>query len=158
MPYYAVPGNQSTAASTYKTCAQLQQGTATAVKRGKVFELLLGVNSNPNATDTYLQFDVSRITATGAGAFTSWTPTSLDPADSAAVLTAGINATAEATAITANSSLFNEGINQRASVRWVASQESQMMVLPSVLNNGLTLRAQSSTFTSSFTGQMTYQE
>jgi hypothetical protein len=158
MPYYAVPGNQATLTTTYKTAAQLQNGTAAVVKRGKVFELLLGVNSNPNATDTFITFDVSRITATGAGANTAWTPTALDPADSAAVLTAGINATAEATAITANSSLFTEGINQRASVRWVASQESQMMVLPSVLNNGLTLRALSTTFTTSVTGQMTFQE
>lgn len=156
MPYYAIVGNQSTVSSSYKTAAQ---GNATGTnKRGKVFELLLGASGNPNATDTYLQFDVSRITATGAGAYTSWTPTALDPADGAAVNVSGINATAEATAFTANSSLFNEGINQRASVRWVAAQESQMMVWPATSGNGLALRVLSTTYTSSVTAQMTFQE
>lgn len=156
MPYYAIVGNQSTVSASYKTAAQGNASGAT--KRGKVFEILLGASANPNTTDTYLQWDVSRITATGAGAYTTWTPTSLDPADGAAVSLAGINATAEATAITANSSLFNEGVNQRASVRWVAAQESQMLVWPAATSNGLILRALSSTYTSSVTGQMTFQE
>lgn len=156
MPYYAVPGNQSTLTSSFKTASQVQASGAT--KRGKVFEIILGANSNPNATDTYLEWQISRITATGAGAYTSWTPTSLDPADGAAVTTAGINATAEATAVTANSQLFWEGVNQRSAVRWVASQESQYIIFPAVASNGLALRCQSSTFTTGVTGQLTIQE
>jgi len=92
MGYYAVPGNQSTVTSAFKTAAQVNASGAT--KRGKVFEIILGANSNPNATDTYLEWQLSRITATGAGAYTTWTPTLLDPADGAAVSVSGVNATA----------------------------------------------------------------
>lgn len=156
MGYYAVPGNQATVTSAYKTAARVNASGAT--KRGKVFEIILGANSNPNATDTYLEWQLSRITATGAGADTAWTPTLLDPADGPAVSVSGINATAEATAITANSQLFWEGVNQRSAVRWVASQESQYFVFPAVLSNGFVLRAQSSTFTTGITGQVSVQE
>jgi hypothetical protein len=156
MPYYAVPGNQGTVAAGYKTGAQVNASGTT--KRIKVYEIMVGPTGAPNATDCSIQFDVSRITATGAGAYTTWTPTLLDPADGAAVTVAGINATAEATAITANSSLWNEGVNQRNSLRWVAPQESQYLVAPAVASNGLVLRALSATYTSSVSTQFTFQE
>lgn len=156
MGYYAVPGNQTTVTSSFKTAAQVNATGTT--KRGKVYEIILGANSNPNATDTYLEWQLSRITATGAGAYTTWTPTLLDPADGAAVSVSGVNATAEATAITANSFLFWEGVNQRSAVRWVASQESQYFTFPATLSNGFVLRAQSSTFTTAITGQLSFQE
>lgn len=158
MPYFAVPGSQGTIAAGYKTAALIQGATTGTLKRGKVYELLLGQSANPNATDTPVQWDVSRTTASGAGAYTAWVPTALDPADSAAIVVAGINATAEATTFTANSSLFNIALNQRGSFRWVASQESQSLVLPATASAGLALRALSSTYTGSATGQMTYQE
>ncbi len=156
MPYYAVPGSQTTVTSSYKTVTQINVTGST--KRGKVFEIILGANANPNSTDTYLEWQCSRITATGAGAYTTFTPNPLDPADGASVVSAGVNATAEATAQTANSALFYEGINQRSAVRWVASQESQYLVFPATAGNGLVLRVQSGTYTSSVTGQLTYME
>lgn len=156
MPYYAVPGSHSAVTSSYKTAAQANATGAN--KRGKVFEIMVGASANPNATDTYIQWDVSRITATGAGAYTSWTPTSLDPADGAAVNVAGITATAEATAVTANSSIWNEAVNQRGSLRWVAAQESQYLIWAAVTGNGLILRGLSSTYTGTTTAQLTFQE
>ena len=119
---------------------------------------MVGPTGAPNATDCSVQFDVSRITATGAGAYTTWVPTLLDPADGAAVTVAGINATAEATAITANSSVWNEGVNQRNSLRWVAPQESQYLIAPAVASNGFVLRALSATYTSSVSTQFSFQE
>ena len=156
MPYYAVIGSQSTVSSSYKTAAQAN-ATGTN-KRGKVFEIILGANANPNATDTYLEWQLSRITATGAGAYTTFTPNSLDPADGASVNAAGVNATAEATTQTSNSGLFYEGINQRSAVRWVASQESQYLVWPATSGNGVVLRVQSGTYTSSVTGTLSFME
>lgn len=156
MPYYAVPGNQGTITTTYKTGAQINATGTT--KRAKVYEIMVGPTGAPNATDCSLQFDVSRITATGAGAYTTWTPTLLDSADGASVISAGINATAEATTITANSSLWNEGVNQRNSLRWVAPQESQYLVSPATAGNGFVLRCLSATYTSSVSTQLTYQE
>lgn len=158
MPYYAVPGSHSAVASTYKTAALIQGATSGTLKRGKIFEIMVGASANPNATDTYIQWDVSRTTASGAGAYTAWVPTSLDPADSAAIVVAGITATAEATTITANSSIWNEAVNQRGSLRWVAAQESQYLVMPATASNGLLLRGLSSTYTGATTGQLTYQE
>lgn len=156
MPYYSVPGSHSAVSSSYKTAARANAGGAT--KRGKIFDIMIGASANPNATDTYVQWDVSRISATGAGADTAWTPTSLDPADGAAVNSAGITATAEATTITANSSLWNEAVNQRGSLRWVASQESQYLVWAAAAGAGLILRGLSSTYTGTTTGQFSFQE
>lgn len=158
MPYYACPGgNGSTpVAAAYVTGTQIWMTGAT--KRIKLYEIMVGAISNPNGTDTYIQFDVSRMTATGAGANTALTPRALDPADSAAIAVAGTNATAEATAITANSSVWNEGVNQRNSLRWVAPQESQYIVVPSVAANGLVMRAQSSTYVGTTSIQGTLQE
>lgn len=158
MPYYAVPGSQTTLTSAYKTVALVQGATSGTLKRAKIYEIIVGAAGNPNATDTYIQWDISRITASGAGAYTAWTPTALDPADSAAIVVAGINATAEATTVTANSSLFNVGVNQRGSLRWVAAQESQNIIMPATASNGLILRCLSNAYTGAGTGQLTYQE
>ena len=156
MPYYSVAGSQATISSTYKTAVRVNASGAT--KRGKIMEFTLGAASNPNATDTYVQWDISRITATGAGADTAATPAPTDPADGAAVSVAGVNATAEASAITANSSMWNDGINQRATVRWTAAQESQALIFPALASNGLILRGQSSTFTTAVTAHTLFQE
>lgn len=158
MAYYAVPGSHSAVSSSYKTAALISGATTGTVHRAKVFEIMVGAASNPNATDTYIQWDVSRITASGAGAYTSWTPTSLDPADGASLTNAGITATAEATTITANSSLWNVAVNQRGTLRWVAAQESQYLIMPATASNGLILRGLSTTYTGATTGQFTYQE
>jgi len=144
--------------SSYKTAALVSAATSGTARRGKVFEVMVGATANPNATDTYLQWDISRITASGAGAYTSWTPTSLDPADAATNTLAGINATAEATTITANSSLWNVGVNQRGTLRWVAAQESQYMIWPATASNGLILRGLSTTYTSAVSAQLTFQD
>jgi len=158
MAYYAVPGSQSAISSSYKTAALVQGATTGAVRRAKIFEIMVGQSGNPNATDTYVQWDVSRFTASGAGAYTAWTPTALDPADSAAVVQAGINSTTEQGTITANSSLWNVAVNQRGTLRWVASQESQYIVAPATASAGLLLRGLSTTYTGAATGQFTFQE
>jgi hypothetical protein len=141
-----VPGNQGSITTSFKTAAQGNALTGT-LRRGKITEFYAGAIANPNATDTFLQINISRITATGAGAYTSWTPVATDPADPAAINTSGINATAEATAITANSSLWDNGLNQRNSIRVVLPQESQYLIWPATSGNGLVLRILSTTFT-----------
>jgi hypothetical protein len=156
MPYYFVRGFLSAPTSSYTTAAQVNATGTT--KRGKVCEVNLGAISNPNATDTYVDFDISRITATGAGAYTAWTPNPIDSADGAAVNVSGVNATAEATAITASSALKRWGMNQRNSLRWVAQQESQMLVWPATSGNGLVLRAQSSTWNASLSATIDFME
>lgn len=157
MPYYHVPGRQDAVSSAYKTSAQVS-ASAAPTKRGKVTEINIGTLGNPNATDTYLQWDVSRITATGAGANTAWTPTSVDPADGAAQTSAGINATVEATTITSNSTIKFWGVNQRNTLRWVAQQESQMLIWPATSGSGLILRCLSATYTATSAGTIDFME
>jgi hypothetical protein len=158
MPYYSVPGSQATVTSGYKTGAQAQ-ASATPTRRGKITEFYFGAISNPNSTtDCAVQVDLSRMTATGAGAATAWTPNPMDPADGAAQSTAYINATAEATTITANSSLWNNGLNQRNSIRVMLPQESQYIVWPTTSASGIVSRVTSGTFTTSYACGFTYME
>ncbi len=156
MPYYHIYGHMGVVTSAYKTVAQ---GNAIGTnKRGKACEINLGTIDNPNVTDTTIDWDLSRISATGAGAYTSWVPTAYDSADGAAVNVAGVNATAEATTVTANSALKRWGMNQRNTLRWVAPQESQMLVWPAAAGSGLILRALSPTYAASVSGTLDFME
>jgi hypothetical protein len=151
MAKYAITGTQASVSGSYKTVLDVFATTA-ALRRGKVFDVLIGTNGTP--ADNYLQWDISRMTADGTG--TAVTPNALDPADAAASATAKNNYTAEPT-VTANSSLLNVGVNQRASYRWVAAPGSEL-VFPATANNGLALRTLSGGYTGSATGDVMYEE
>jgi len=151
MAKYAITGTQSTVSGSYKSVLSIA-ATSGSLRRGKVFDLLIGTNGTP--ADNYLQWDISRITA--AGTATSVTPNPLDPADVAALGTAANNYTAEPT-VTSNSSLLNVGVNQRASYRWVAAPGSELL-FPATAANGLDLRTLSGGYTGSATGDFMYEE
>jgi hypothetical protein len=151
MAKYAITGTQSTVSGSYKSVLSIA-ATSGSLRRGKVYDLLIGTNGTP--ADNYLQWDISRMTA--AGTATSVTPQALDPADVAALGTANNNYTAEPT-ITASSSLLNVGVNQRASYRWVAAPGSEL-VFPATAANGLALRTLSGGYTGSATGDWMYEE
>ena len=151
MAKYAITGTQATVSGSYKSVLSVAATTG-SLRRGKVFDLLIGTNGTP--ADNYLQWDISRMTAVGTA--TSVTPQALDPADTAALGTAANNYTAEPT-ITANSSLLNVGVNQRASYRWVAAPGSEL-VFPATANNGLALRTLSGGYTGPATGDYMYEE
>jgi hypothetical protein len=151
MAKYAITGTQATVSGSYKSVLSIAATTG-ALRRGKVYDVLIGTNGTP--ADNYLQWDISRMTATGTAS--AVTPTPLDPADAAASGTAASNYTAEPT-ITANSSLLNVGVNQRASYRWVAAPGSEL-VFPATANNGLALRTLSGGYTGSATGDYMYEE
>ena len=107
---------------------------------------------------TYIQFNISRLSGTTSLAGTAFTPNATDPADGAALTVAAVNETTEPANVTANSSLFNTGINQRATTRWIAAQESQYLIAPATTINGLYMRTQSSTYGSSMDGQISVLE
>jgi hypothetical protein len=157
MGYYALGGSQSTIASTYKGVVA-SWCPASNTKRHKWYEFVLGATANPNATDTYIQVDISRLSQTTSLAGTAFTPLALDPADGAALIVSAVNLTTEPAAALIASSLFNTGLNQRATTRWIAAQEAQMLIAPATAVNGLIMRGQSSTYTSSFAGQVSYLE
>ena len=156
MAYYAVGGTQTSITSTYRGVA-VTFAPATP-RRIKWYEFVIGATANPNATDTYLQVDISRLSGTTSIAGTTITPAPLDSADQAsATLAMGI-ITTEVNSALVGVSLFNTGINQRATTRWIAAQESQYLVVPATAANGLELRMQSSTYTSTVDGEVYFTE
>jgi hypothetical protein len=155
MATYAVQGASGALTSSYKGVGVTW--VSATPKRIKWYEIIMGSAANPNATDTYIQVDVSRLATTTGLAGTAWTPNATDPADGAA-LTLSANLLTTEPVITASSSLLNFGINQRATTRWIAAQESQYLIVPATAQSGLELRAQSSTFTASVQGQITFLE
>lgn len=156
MATYGIPGVQQTVTSGYKSCVANYVGAT--VKRIKWYEIIMGAAALPNATDCYIQVDVSRFTTTTGLAGTTFTPNATDFADNATCLSVGfVNLTTDAV-VTANSSLLNFGINQRSTTRWISSQESQYLIVPATAQAGLELRVTSSTFGSSIQGTVTFLE
>ncbi|HEV2956690.1 MAG TPA: hypothetical protein VGX95_11275 [Xanthobacteraceae bacterium] len=145
-------GSQQAIAASYKTLVSMF-ATSGSARRGKMYDILIGTNGTP--ADNYLEWDVSRMTADGTGSVI--TPNALDPADAAALGTAKANYTVESGSITANSSLFYVGVNQRASYRWVAAPGSEL-VYPALANNGLVGRARSGSYTGTATFKALVEE
>jgi hypothetical protein len=127
---FAEPGSLSAVSSTFKTVLLLTGGTTT---RPKIFHFV--VSTTGAAADGVLEWIIQRSTA--AGTTTAVTPRQLDATDpSTAVATAGSNATVEPT-YTASSSLFDEGINQRATYTWNAWTEGAQLVCTVAASNGI---------------------
>ena len=145
-------GAQQAISSTYRTLLGLNASSATTLRRAKVYDVLIGTNGAP--ADNYMEWDISAMTA--AGTATAVTPNKLDQADGAALTVANANYTAEPT-VTANSSLFYIGVNQRASYRWVAAPGSELVV-PATNLAGLVLRSRSGGYTGTATGAMLFEE
>lgn len=144
-------GTQQAMSATFKTLLVLTAATAT-LTRGKIYDVLIGTNGTP--ADNYMEFDISRQTA--AGTATATVPVPLEGGDRAAGTVGAANATAEGT-ITAASSVFYIGINQRASYRWVASPGSEL-IIPNTNLAGFALRARSGAYTGTSTATMMHEE
>ena len=160
MPYYTQVGHQ--------TCSAAYNGVAVALwaastnsqslRRGKVYEVIMGATSNPNATDCVIQYDVSRMSASGSIAGSSVLPVVLDPADVAQCSANSFILVTTAPTVTASSSLLHVGLNQRNSQRWQAAQESQMMVWPATAGNGVVARCLSPTYAADVGIQVSFME
>jgi hypothetical protein len=107
----------------------------------------IGATDVPNATDCPILWDISEQTAAGTG--TALTPRNNDVGggDAAALLTYAANFTAEPT-VTASSSAWFLGLNQRASYRVQMRDEYHALVVPAVNLKGFALRAKSPNYAS----------
>lgn len=128
-------GTMQAMATSYKTLLALTCQT-TPLGRFKIYEWKVGTNGAP--ADNWMEYDISRQTA--AGTATSVTANPLDPADASASTVCVANASVEGT-ITAASSVDYWPVNQRASVRWVAMGDDDMLVAPAVNNAGFAFRS-----------------
>lgn len=146
-------GTHQTVTSTYKTLIQVTAATA-LLRRGKLYDLTFGTIGTP--ADQSYEWDISRCTSLGTGGSTP-VPNPLDPADAACGTVCTVDVTAEPT-ITAATSQFYLGANQRASYRWVCAPGSEI-VWPATNLNGLALRTRSvSGGAATATGQFWFQE
>lgn len=145
-------GTQQSVTSTYKSLIGVTASSTTALRRVKVYDILVGTNGTP--ADNYMEWDVSRQTVAGTG--TALTPNALDPADGASVSACLANYTSEPT-VTAASSVFYVGVNQRASYRWVAAPGSEL-VAPATNAAGFVGRTRSGGYTSTATMTMLMTE
>jgi len=131
---------QTNLTTTMKSMVEL---ASAASGRGQLYELEVGADGAPNATDCQIVYDVVRKTVAGTGGVTG-IMNALDSANPAARTTCTINTTSEGT-ITANSSLLAIALNQRASQRWIAAPGSEL-VWPNTSAAGICCRALSPTY------------
>ena len=127
---YAIDGQDTNTATT----SILGLTSATTV-RPRIFDLIMGSDATP--ADNAAKYVLQRYTA--AGTATSVTPQAIDPADPAALASAGKAHTVEPT-YTANAIMLHWAQNQRATFRWVAAPMSEI-VLPATAANGVGIQS-----------------
>lgn len=164
--------SQAAMTTTYKTVccvaastqANVTQGAA--LRRGKLYDILIGTNTAP--ADNYLEFVIQRATITTSGS--AWAGSlssissgmSLDLADGNMGGFAGVNSSNEGqVALASIPQIWYVGINQRASYRWVAAPGSEILYpanSSATGQNGLVLQARSGAYTGTVTGDILIQE
>ena len=141
-------GTPQVLTTTYKTQLVATAATgATTLRRIWVMEWEIGATDVPNSTDCPINWDISEQTA--AGTATSIVPRANDVGggDAAALGTYAANATAEGT-VTASSSAWFMGLNQRASYRIQMRDEWSSLIVPAVNVKGFAMRAKSPNYAS----------
>lgn len=146
---YAETGTQGAVAATNKTSLVL---VSAATIRPKLYDFSIGASGTP--ADNVLSWQLQRFTA--AGTTTAVTPVADDPADPAALASAGSNASAEPT-YTANTVLFSLAMNQRASYRWVAAPSGEI-ICPATAANGVGMAVLSPGYTGGVTTAFMHEE
>lgn len=139
-------GSQQNLSSSYKTILYNVAATgATTLRRGWWDEFDFGQDGPPNATDCSVNWSIDRTTADGTGTAATVAPTETN--DAAALLTYKVNYTAEPT-VTAATTLWATGVNQRQNGRWKVFDLAQALVVPATNLAGLVMRAKSATYAS----------
>lgn len=149
----ALAGTQVANSTSYKTLLNAYASSGTQLRRGRIFDLLIGTNGTP--ADNYMEWDISRFSATAILTATAVTPNPLDAVDTAFLGVSTANATTENTYVNngTGASVFYVGVNQRASYRWVAAPGSELVYAATALV-GLGLRVKSGAYTGTSTGQV----
>jgi len=145
-------------AATAGLLALTAETTTLGVTRAAIYEISVGANGLPNATDCAIIWDLSAVTAAGTASGAAMVPLALDSADVAGRIVADANYTIGPT-VTANSSRWSLAANQRASYRWVVNPGGPgEIIIPATDEAGYLLRAASSTYASTCIGEMKFRE
>jgi hypothetical protein len=126
-------------------------------RRHRWFQFDLAAIAAATDPDTYFQVDISRLSQTTSLAGSAFIPIPYD-ADGPASMLAAVNMTVEPAAAQIGASLFNRGLGQRASMKWSAAHESQMLIAPATAGAGLYLRLRSASYLASVDGEATVME
>ncbi len=145
---YSTPAFQDPVAATAKTQLELIGGTG---GRLWIYDYIVGANGTP--ADQPMVYDIIRVTATGTG--TGVTPSPLDPADVAAAALGEEDATVEPT--TTGVPLIEIAANLRATYRWVAAPNSEIIVAATA-GVGIAARVLSSGYTGAAQATVMHQE
>lgn len=130
------------AVGTDKTVTNLFNPVASPLTRAYVYDITVGCSATP--ADQATKFKYQRTTAVGTEG-TGFTPNNIDSAGPAGEYDSGYGHSAEPT-YTANKELLVLSVNQRATMRWVAAPESEL-VLPATQNAGAGLKSAAGTGT-----------
>lgn len=143
---------QRTSSTTLSVGELSQPGTN--MRRVKIYDFLFGSEATPG--DAALQWQMQRHTATGTG--TAVTPRQVDPSEGtiASAMTAKENHTVDPTVV-ANEFPFTQPLNQRASMRWVAPPDGEI-VIPATASVGIAVRTPVSTALVLATADLFYLE
>jgi hypothetical protein len=161
MANYDAPLLQAAISTAYKTAGILMCNTAAnTARRIMVYEIEMGQTGGLSSSDTQVQWDVSRFSATNALAGTAVVPNLLDPADVSPLSLFWNNITTELTYTGVNFGLSvkNWGINQRGSYRWRALDDGDQLVVAATGGTGIGVRALSLSATSSGVGNLAFVE
>ena len=147
MPLYSTSnlqaGSQQSLTATAATQVSITAATGAAtLVRAHIYEVEVGADGAPNATDCAIIYDWVRQSTLGTGS--TATPSPLDLADAAAGPISTVNYTVEpSTGVL----LMAIALNQRNSQRWIAKEGSELIV-PATNVAGIAGRARSPTYAS----------
>lgn len=133
---YAEAGTITAVSGANKTMLSAIAATTT---RARIYDFSVGTQGTP--ADNVVTYQVQRFTADGTGS--AVTPTAIDTGDPAALLTSKQTYSAEPTYTT---NLWQLGVNQRASYRWVAAPNGEL-VIPATASNGIGIAILSPAYT-----------
>jgi hypothetical protein len=120
---YAESGNTAATTSANKTALRISSATTI---RPKLYEFTIGTDLGTAAADNIITYTLQ--TGSANGTDTAVTPFQIDGGDPASLAAAGSNSSAEPT-YTAGSLLWGPmGINQRATYRWVAPPDGELIL------------------------------
>lgn len=140
-----------TAAGTNLTIAEVLAVGATT--RARIYDIIIGSDATP--ADVATEFNLIRGTVSGTPT-TTVTPRALDPGDPASLMSLKVGTFSGQTK-TANSSLMNIALNQRATFRWVAVPDGEL-VIPATTDNWIGLESIGSGGTPNINVSFAWQE
>ena len=151
-------GSQQSLSTSFKSLLSIGAATgATTLRRVWITECEWGPTDVPNATDCNVVFSIDPQTAAGTASALTPQPSDQGGGDAAALAVYFANYSAEGT-ITASSSIFAKGINQRASDKQWWRDKATCPISAAVNLKGWTMRAKSTNYASTYLAQASVEE